>query len=215
MSSGECAERNNDQRRTPNALPSSSIIEKINDSINDSTSSPRIALASFFFDGRDSQKSQQSHDSLVRSLIWQFSGQCNGIPAVLVDMYRRRGHLSIKSFEDTLHSILNGFDKVFIIIDALDECSSAERRKVLEWLETISSPKAGKLHMILTSRPERDISDVLHALDARCVDVAAESSNRDIETYLNHEVDKANFSKWDEVTRAEIKSKLKDGAQGM
>ena len=69
--------------------------------------------------------------------------------------------------------------------------------------------------MMLTSRPERDISDVLQALDAHCVDVAAEFSNQDIETYLNHEVDKASFVKWGEVTRAEIKSKLKDGAQGM
>ena len=211
VSSGERAERNNDRRHTPNVLPSASVIEKI----NDSTSGSPIALASFFFDGRDSQKGQQSHDSLLRSLIWQFSRQSNWIPVVLVDVYRR-GHPSIKSLEGALHSILNDFDKAFIIIiDALDECSLVERRKVLEWVETISSLRAGKLHMMLTSRPERDISDVLQALGARCVDVAMDSSNHDIDIYLNHEVDKGSFVKWGEVTRAEIKSKLKDGVQGM
>lgn len=173
------------------------------------------AIASFFFDGRDAQKGQQVHDGLIRSLIWQFALQCQALPAVLVNLYRS-GHPSIQSLEDTLYSIIIQFDMAFIIIDALDECTSLERGKVLTWIATMSSRNIGKLHIILTSRPERDIEEPLQDMGADSVDLAAESLNRDIEMYLDQELaTNRKFKKWDETIRGKIKSTLRKGAQGM
>ena len=180
------------------------------------TGGSRPALAYFFFDGRDVQKGKQLYDGLIKSLLWQFCRQCHPIPPALVDL-SYHGHPSRKPLEDTLYSTVSRFHQTFIIIDALDECTPAERGKVLEWITMLSSRRVGTLHIALTSRVERDISDVLRGLGAFCVDLVAEPSNHDIETYVNEKVD--TFRKFgkqrDEGIRTEIKSTLRDGAQGM
>src|ERR1700692_4785446 len=139
---------------------SSSIIE---DTINHCKSHTSLAYAYFFFDGRDTQKQLQMHESLIRSLIMQFSDQCDGLPAVLVELYEgcNNGHQepSMDALQNTLQSVLGGVSGAYIIIDSLDEC--AERGKLLSWVTKITSWKVGKVHLAVTSRPERDIEDHL------------------------------------------------------
>ena len=171
-----------------------------------------IAYAYFFFDGRDSQKDLQLHDKLIRSLIMQFSLRCEGIPATLVELY---GHgqeqPSTNSLQDTLHLILDGLHSAYIIIDSLDECT--DRDRVLKWIEKIVSQKMGNLHMVVASRPERDIGDVFQKLELHCVDVVEVASNHDIETYIEQQL--VGVKKWNTEMQEIIKSTLKKHAQGM
>ncbi|KAF9479769.1 hypothetical protein BDN70DRAFT_833908, partial [Pholiota conissans] len=187
----------------------STIIEKIIKLHEEKPES--VAYAHFFFDGRDSQKDLQLHDKLLRSLIWQISSQCNGIPAVLADLYGK-GYKqpSINSLQDTLRRIIEGFNSVYIIIDSLDEC--VERKKTLPWIQQIISGEMDNIHMVVASRPERDISDTFKLLDVNLVDLVNEI-NEDIARYLDKEV--RLLTKWDESTRENVKSTLREGAQGM
>jgi len=185
----------------------SSIIKRIDDEKN--------AYAYFFFDGRDSQKDLQLHDKFIRSLIQQFSLRCyGGIPATLLDLY---GHgqeqPSTSALEDTLQHILDGFHSAFIIIDSLDEC--IDRNKVLEWIKKIDSQlNISNLHMVVPSRPEKDISDVFEELANLCpVDMAKEAENHDIKTYIEQQI--LQVVNWDEGTREKIKWALMKGAQGI
>ncbi|KAF8162138.1 hypothetical protein BJ912DRAFT_299382 [Pholiota molesta] len=186
----------------------SSIIEKI---IALRSEDESISYAYFFFDGRDSQKDLQLHDKLLRSLIGQLSLQCDGIPAVLVDLYGHGQQPSIRSLQDTLHQLISGLQTTYIIIDSLDEC--VEREKLLLWIEQIISCKMGNLHMVVASRPEREINDVLQSLDPNCVDLATESANHDITIYLEQQL--SEVKKWDDETRGIIKSTLTMRAGGM
>ena len=194
---------------------SSSIIE---DTINHCKSHASLACAYFFFDGRDTQKQLQMHESLIRSLIMQFSDKCDGLPAVLVELYKRcdNGHQepSIDALQNTLQSVLGGFGGAYIIIDSLDEC--AERGKLLSWLTKITSWKVGKVHLAVTSRPERDIEDHLQLLDPRRVCLTEEQENRDIQIYLDQMLRQDNkLNRWDEKDQENIKAVLMQGAQGM
>ena len=188
---------------------SSSIIEKV---INLHETNASSAYAYFFFDGRDSQKDLQLHDKLIRSLIMQFSRQCDGIPTTLVNLH---GHgqqqPSTNALQDTLHHIIDGLHSAYIIIDSLDECT--ERDRLLRWIKNIVSRKMGNLHMVVTSRPERDISDVFQELHLHCVDVAEEASNHDIANYVEQQLEVV--KKWDEETRKDVKSTLTMRAHGM
>ena len=192
---------------------SSSIIEKITDL--EANTSP--ALAYFFFDGRDAQTGQQRHDGLLRSLIAQFARQCDGIPPALRVLY---GHgdqrPSTVALQKTLGQLLDGFEKPYIVIDALDECTETEQ--VLAWIRDVVSRKAGGVRLVVTSRPEREILDVFRDLDSQCVNLATEASNNDIRAYLLHELaTDRKLRKWydDEEIRDEITWALLDGAQGM
>ena len=108
--------------------------------------------------------------------------------------------------------ILGGFDSAYIILDALDECS--ERDKVLDWVQTVVLHKNGNLrvHLITTSRPEKDISDKFNSY--HCVDLVKSSENHDIEVYLDHQL-KTGWQKWPLKIQNEIKLTLTEQADGM
>jgi len=193
---------------------SSSIIAKITDAPKSIGSR---AIVYFFFDGRDAQTGQQTHDGLLRSLIARLSDQSKGIPPPLRELYANGDRRpSIVALENTLGKILDGFEKAYIIVDALDECT--DREGVLKWITRITSQKPGNVHLVVTSRPERDIRDAFEELRACCVDVARDSSNHDIVAYLDRELETdRKLKKWcnNRQVREEIRSALMKGAQGM
>lgn len=177
-----------------------------------------FAWAYYFFDGRDAQK-QKVHEIFIQSLIGQIWDRCDGrIPSVLADLYKQcdNGHRepSMKNLQATLLAILHGFDRVFLIIDSLDECQS--RVEFLPWLKDITKWKGGKLHLAVTGRPERDIVDVINSLDRREVCVDADTENADIQTYLNHQLQvDTKLSRWSQEDRDHINNVLTKKAEGM
>ena len=119
---------------------------------------------------------------------------------------------SLDDLHNVLQMILGGFNCAYIILDALDECS--ERDKVLDWVQAIivHKNKNLRLHLITTSRPEKDISDKFNSY--HYVDVVKASENHDIEVYLDHQL-QAGWQKWPPEIQNEIKSTLKKQADGM
>ena len=71
------------------------------------------------------------------------------------------------------------------MIDALDECT--DREKTLNWANKLildTNCKAAHLHIVVTSRPERDIHDIFAALDPHSIDVG-EANTEDIVQHLD------------------------------
>jgi hypothetical protein len=134
----------------------------------------------------------------------------------LADLYKRCGELqqpSDEQLQNVLRDILDNFSQAYIMIDALDECT--DREKTLNWVNKLVSDtnrKAANLHIVVTSRPERDIHDVLAALDPHSIDVG-EANTKDIAEYMKRQIN-SKFTKYDENTRAKIKSKLEKHAEG-
>jgi hypothetical protein len=202
-------------RQTLTYTVSSSIVEN---TIRHCEANVSLACAYFFFDGRDSQKALQLHENLIRSLILQFSDQCDGMPAPLVELYRmcKNGHQQppIDALCNTLQQILYAFEQAYIIIDSLDECT--DRVQFLNWIEEIVSWKVGRLHLLATSRPVPDIENHLRSLDAKCLCLEMEPANDDIATYLTWMLQTdAKLSQWDEETRDNIRAIVMEKAQGM
>ena len=174
-----------------------------------------LGIAYFFFDGRDSQKELQLHNKLIRTLISQLSDtRHSGISEKLADLYKRCGELqqpSDEQLQNVLCDILDGFSQAYIVIDALDECT--DREKTLNWLNKLildTNRKAANIHVVVTGRPERDISEVFVWLAS--IDVG-EANTKDIVEYLTLQME-SKFSKYDEKTRAKIMSELKEHAEG-
>lgn len=191
-------------------LFSSSVIEDI---IRVCKAQPSVGYAYFFFDSRNSQSEWVLHDKLMRSLISQFSHQRGCIPAPLAEMYGNGDRQpSIGSLQETLRRIIQGFNHAYIMIDSLDECTKTERIKLLNWIDAMTCWKMGKLHLLVTSRPERDIKDRLDVLVGQGhVSVAGESVNRDIGTYIDARLS----GQWDQEIQEKIKDTLIKGADGM
>ena len=83
----------------------------------------------------------------------------------------------------------------------------------LNWVNKLISDtncKSANLHVMVTSRPERDIHEIFAARDS--IDVGEENT-KDIVEYLKLQME-MKFTKYDENTRAKIMSKLKEHAEG-
>lgn len=194
---------------------SSSVIKDVIDSCELKSST---GYAYFFFDGRNAEAALLAHDKLVRSIIMQLAHRCDGIPAALAEMYYQCDKGSrqppIALLEDTLIRVLDGFDKVYIIIDALDECS--ERKDLVQWIQSLASRVKGKVHMMVTSRPEREISRGLGSLsNLEDVCISGQQMKPDIRCYLNARLCQSDADKWREAQKDMIKDTLESGADGM
>jgi hypothetical protein len=142
------------------------------------------------------------------------------LPEVLATLYNHCGggfsQPSIDNLQDTLQMILYGFNSAFIVLDALDECT--ERAKLLNWVQTVivQKNKNLQLHLIVTSRPEKEINDRFHLLDNCCVDMVMESGGYDLVAYLDYQLENnPELRRWDQKTREEVKSILIEQADGM
>ena len=182
------------------------------DKLPESTES--LGIAYFFFDGRDSQKELQLHNKLIRTLISQLSDtRHGGISDDLANLYKRCGNFqqpSDEQLQNVLRDILDGFSQAYIIIDALDECT--DREKTLNWAKKLISDTSRNLHIVVTSRPERDIEEIFAALDPHPVDVGVANTEEIVE-YLKVQME-SKFMKHDEETRAKIMSELEKHAEG-
>jgi len=178
---------------------------------------PSSAFAYFFFDGRDGQRGLQLVDSLIRSLIAQFAAPY-GIPTTLARLYQSchdgKSQPSVQSLQSVLLTILESFDDIYIILDALDEC--ARRNDVLRWIKEMTSLRKGKLHLLATSRPEEDIAKHLRLLDPDHVYINQDMTTRDVKRYIDCILDgEDGFDRWNDEIKANIKSKLLESVGGM
>ena len=134
----------------------------------------------------------------------------------MADLYKRCGEVrqpSDEQLENILRDILDRFAHAYIVIDALDECT--DREKTLNWAQkliTDAKRKAANLHIVVTSRPERDIDEIFAALDPDSIDVGEANAN-DIAEYLKLHME-SKFTKYDESTRAKIKTEMEEHSDG-
>jgi hypothetical protein len=170
--------------------PSSAIIEDI----YGMHACGQASLAFFYCDFRDDQKKDRR--GLLSSLLVQLCGQSNAYCAILSDFYLAHNsgakYASDRELAKCLKTMFQ-FPKqptVYIIVDALDECSTSTgmpspRDNVLGLVEELVKLQASNLRICVTSRPEADIGPVLSPLVFRSVSLHDESGQiQDIAEYI-------------------------------
>ena len=192
---------------------SSTIIEDV---LRHCQSDPTFVIAYFYFDFSDTLK--QSSESLVRSLITQLSSQSSSCPEALKSLYSENlnGHRQ-PTTEDLmviLKYIVGSFQHVYVVIDALDECRDQEQ--LLPLIEEIVEWKLGNMHILVTSRHERDIEDCIGPLVSAQINLHSVQVNADIHTHLQERLkNDSKLKKWPAKVHGQIEAALMDGAHRM
>ena len=190
---------------------------------------PRSALIGYYyFDYKDSSK--RDIRGMLASLLFQLS--CSSRPcwdalhrlySACKDGSEQPSNTSlVKCLGDMLE--LSGQLPIFVILDALDECSStaetpSPREKVLDFVEKIVGSGHLNLFICITSRPEQDIQSFLNPLtsESRRVSLHDEIGQReDIRRYLDSFVhtDRA-MRRWKEEDKQLVINTLSERAGGM
>ncbi|KAI9881492.1 MAG: hypothetical protein M1830_000055 [Pleopsidium flavum] len=192
---------------------SSTIIE---DLVAYTSAATGIGLAYFYFDFSDVER--QSVRSLISSLISQLSGQSPVLPncvEALYDKYEDCGQQPReRDLKAALEVLIESFPHVYLVLDALDECS--EREELMQSLDELLSKSMDGLHLLTTSRKEQDIEDAFDNLRPVKISLAVKEVNEDIKLHIKSRLSQdLRLKRLAEATKAEIETALLDGAHGM
>jgi hypothetical protein len=178
-----------------------------------------MVAAYFFFDFNDLQK--QEFENMLRSVISQLCLHHVGVPTKLNFLYetctfQRRRPSKVEMYE-ALQALLLEFPVTYIIVDALDECR--DWKNSLELLQNLRT-EVESLHILVTSRPEREIEVTISSFVALQDFVCLQSTlvEKDILEYINHRWDHdTQFRRWsgDAEIQKEVEVSLMQKAQGM
>ena len=181
---------------------------------------PGKAVVYFYFDFNDVQK--QNPELMLRSLISQLSQKCIRIPKSFEALFSScdNGHRqpSLQALQEVVQQMIREFPHVYIVLDALDECS--ERIELMDVLETMAAWNLQNLHILLTSRKEREIESVLETfIDQRnVISLQSRLVDGDIQKYVRQRLSTDRcLDKWqkDATIKREIEDALMKGAHGM
>lgn len=180
---------------------------------------PRKATVYFFFDFNDRQK--QDPELMLRSLLYQLSQQSIMIPASLNSLYSSCENGQQQPLLDALLTVMQQMMQeiphVYALLDALDECS--QRAELMDILETMAGWQLQNLHLLVTSRRERDIESSLEGFIDRRNIICLQSHlvDKDIERYVRQRLsDDKSLRKWETpAIRQDIEAALMKGANGM
>ncbi len=119
------------------------------------------------------------------------------------------------SLQRCLQEILQGSGDIFLVIDALDECT--QREELLDLIKEICSWRLPNVKILTTSRSEQDIEDILRNLST-CISVKSAQIDADIRLYVDKRLNSdPKLRKWSnnaDLTE-EIRMTLVNGADGM
>ncbi len=143
--------------------------------------------------------------------------------AILEEFYSKKTNsgrdefsASARDLSALLKKMALNFDKVFIVIDGLDECGEPSTRfEVLATLKNLNDSLDNRLRLLYTSRDEVDIREALSSFEK--ISIAARSS--DIELYvlaeLRNRIQSKRLRIADPKLASEISNTLVTKAQGM
>jgi Cdc6-like AAA superfamily ATPase len=186
---------------------------------------PSEPLLYFYFNFNDTRK--QTLESLVRSLIWQLYYKRRDTWKELDSLFSscEDGHrqATCESLYNTLLHMIEQVKEVWLVLDALDECSTRNGKStegLLSWIREVFNSEQRNVHVLVTSRPEQDIESGLmkFAHNDDIVPIQSSLISNDILAYIRTRVSEdEGLKRWRNRpdVQNEIKTQLMEKANGM
>lgn len=159
---------------------------------------------------------------LIRQLLCQRPD--TPAPFLALRKYMEMGHRpDAMSLLNTFLATVYGFSRVFIIVDALDECplGNKDRENVLDTLCDIHARELNNLHIFCTSRRELDIEAAFKPMlrGSGHIDINLNFYEPAVEHDIGLHIDKIlgarAYQTWPEEIKSEAKKRLIEKAEGM
>ena len=179
-------------------------------------SDPRIGIAFFYFTFNDMSK--QDVSGMLRALLLQLSNQLDDGHVDLTSLHSRYrdGVPPVPELMGSLRQLVQRFQDVYVIVDALDESPRNEgREQVLDALADFRNWSLRHLHVLVTSRDELDIREHLDPSPFEDVTMKNSGVEEDIGSFIaGHLAHSRALRKWFSY-HSRIKDALTAGAKGV
>jgi hypothetical protein len=196
---------------------SSTVIDHLLQHCHDNA---RMVTAYFYFDFNDVQK--QDPELMLRSLLCQLVQRSvtipRGIDALFSACDNGQRQPPLAALLEVTPQAIQQFTHTYVVLDALDECT--QRQELMDVLKTVAGWQLDNLHLIMTSRKERDIESSLksYVREEDTICLQTDVVDKDIQRYIQQRLsDDKTLTKWrkDAAVRQEIEAALLNGARGM
>jgi len=183
------------------------------DHLRDDLSCYNTVVAHIYCNYREHE--EQSAEKMIAILLKQLAISNPEIPQAVAELHRKFGQQKRQplqqDFEQTFLLTCDYYERIFIIIDALDECDATHKEGLVRFLSLIQSRPS--VRILVTSRSFPD--NVLKHLNAACsINIGAHET--DLRKYILQEIDSSdNIDIIDDDFRYEITDKVCAGAQDM
>lgn len=190
----------------------STIIEDLQESLQ----GPAEAVVYFFFSFAEPTK--QKYHSFLSSAIYQLYRRSDLLQPLQSEYEMRNpSRPGVASLEAILSLYIQRFDRVYLVLDALDECpeGSDVRRNVLAGVTDMSN-SLPNLRILTTSRPELDIHQHMMSMSMHAVELRIDDICQDIALYVDQELQTdVELRRLSEGCKSAIKSTLTTRADGV
>lgn len=184
------------------------------DRLRDTFLEQNVAIAHMYFDYRDQE--HQSTENMTASLLKQLAMAKPSLPQSVSELHQRLKGQQRKpqqqDLEQAFVTTCQEFDRVFIMIDALDECDENNHRKLfLDFLNNLRHNTSTSV--FVTSRPHpEDVKKVLEGSSR----ITIKANDSDLRKYISREIQRSEAADdIDENFKMEIIEKIVQGARQM
>ena len=146
------------------------------------------AVAILYLSYRDQE--EQSAKNLIGSLLRQVAHGKRTLSDDVLGLYRQHtpkgSRPTITELSNSLHSEITGLSEVFILVDAMDECSVNDytREELLKTLQSLL--KMPNVRLMITSRPVASVE--AHLQGMACLEIRP--ADEDIRKYIENRIPK-------------------------
>jgi nucleoside-triphosphatase THEP1 len=163
------------------------------------------------FRRRDKQKAEDFLAILLKQLAQRQSSLLASVK-VLYDKHQKdRTRPSLNEISRTLLSVAATYSKVFIVVDALDECQTSDNSQT-RFLEEIFKLQSNVVaNIFATSRLSKEISNSF----SKSLSLTVSATQEDILTYLNAKISLVQFDLVDDEMKDMIRRGVLEAAEGM
>jgi ankyrin repeat protein len=161
------------------------------------------------------RKDEQTVDRLLSSLLKQLSEKLPTIPGEVSGLYNQhktdRTRPSLEEISRTIHSVAVKYSRVFILVDALDECRESENCRIRFLSEIFSLQARCGINVFATSRMNGEIEKLF----TNGITLEIRARDHDIDIYLDERMRLQQLDILDGDTKNEIKRTVVDATGGM
>nr|POE71802.1 isoform 2 of ankyrin-3 [Quercus suber] len=130
--------------------------------------------------------STQTLEHILGVILRQLQEELKPVSQCLLDLYKAHATLKTSPSSGELSSVLSTivqtFQNVYILVDALDECNEELRWGILDSLHSV----APQMHLLLTSRPLDSINEELKGF----VQLPIKANRADLDLFIDQHIEK-------------------------
>lgn len=157
---------------------------------------------------------EQSLQALLAAVLRQLVHQCPAVPSSVTELHTthttNRSQPLLDEISSVLADVTRKFPEVFLVVDALDECSEEAARDLLSNLRDLQ--KSTGMKLLATSRPTIDFSEFFEEYES----MEIRAQEHDVKAVLDSLIIKLpKLVREDEHLQFKIKNSIVEAVDGM